>query len=227
MNILAVDTATEACSVAVKVNSQVFVNYAVCPQQHSAKLLPMVEDTLQQAELKLADIHSVAFGKGPGSFTGVRIATSMAQGLAYGNKVPLLPCSTLQALAQQAVTQQQSQYVAVAIDARMSEIYFALFKNEQGLATLLGDEQVIAPNTAIQQLQGNGHWTAVGSGWEVYSALNELTNVSRSDILYPNAEYMLPMSEQLIELKQTIDPKQVNPTYLRDKVTWKKLPDRE
>lgn len=226
MKILAIDTATEACSVALGIDDQTFRRFEVCPQQHSQKLLPMVDEALKEAGIRLKDLDYLAFGRGPGSFTGVRIATGMLQGLALGTELPVVGVSTLAAMAQQAVTEHSAQSVAVAIDARMDEVYFAQFDTVDGNAILAGEEAVLPPGDAVQLLRAETTMLA-GTGWDAYpTLLGAVNNAEKSSILYPDALHMLPLARVAIARGEATDIDNIQPVYLRDKVTWKKLPGR-
>jgi tRNA threonylcarbamoyladenosine biosynthesis protein TsaB len=228
MNILIIDTATEACSVALEVNEQVFNRFEVCPQQHSQRILPMIDEVLKEADVTLQDLDYLAFGRGPGSFTGVRIATGVLQGLALGTGHKVVGISTLAAMAQQAYVQNQSELVTAAIDARMSEVYFGQYQLQQNVMTLIGEEQVIPPEEALVLLSRHLEMSGVGTGWQAYPALNGAANVEvLTRILYPNAVYMLPLAKALIADGHAVEVEDIQPVYLRDKVTWKKLPGRE
>jgi tRNA threonylcarbamoyladenosine biosynthesis protein TsaB len=228
MNLLVIDTATEACSVAVEVKGKTFSRFEVCPQQHSQRILPMVDEVLKDAQVKLSELDYLAFGRGPGSFTGVRIATGMLQGLSLGTGLPVVGISTLAAMAQQAITQQQSKQVSCAIDARMSEVYFANYVNESGIAVLQKEEQVLPPEDALVHIQSLQNPTGVGTGWQAYPQLNANNQVEIAEaILYPNALFMLPLAKRAIANGEACEVEQIQPVYLRDKVTWKKLPGRE
>jgi tRNA threonylcarbamoyladenosine biosynthesis protein TsaB len=227
MNILIIDTATEACSVALEVNKHVFNRFEVCPQQHSQRILPMIDDVLKEASVTLQDLDYLAFGRGPGSFTGVRIATGVMQGLALGTGHKVLGISTLAAMAQQAYMQNKSEQVCAAIDARMSEVYFGQYQLKQNVMALIGEEQVIPPEEALVLLNSNVEMAGVGTGWQAYPELNVAANVDvLTGILYPNAVYMLPLAKALIAAGHAVEVEDIQPVYLRDKVTWKKLPGR-
>ena len=226
MNMLTIDTATEACSVALQYNGKVYTRYEVCPQQHSQKILTMVDEVMQEAGAKMKSLDVLGFGRGPGSFTGVRIATGIIQGLALGAKLPVVGVSTLHAMAQQVISSQSVDNVAVAIDARMSEVYFARYQNSNGIAELLGEEQVLPPEQAATQVTEQTSVFA-GTGWQAYPALTEVQGEVVVSVTYPYARHMLPLVERAYEAGETMTAESITPVYLRDTVTWKKLPGRE
>ena len=226
-NILALDASTEALSIVLHYKGKTFHHFEECPQQHSQKILPLIDELLTKAQCKLTQLDVIGFGQGPGSFTGVRISVAIAQGLAYAAKLPLVGVSTLQMMAQQAHEQHHVSDVFSAIDARMGEIYFAQYQaNEHGLMTLVNEEQVIKPE--LLTLPDNSA-TAVGTGWKTYPELvSEMANISVSpDILLPDAQYMLASVASAFEKGDTVSAANAQPKYVRDTVTWKKLPGRE
>jgi tRNA threonylcarbamoyladenosine biosynthesis protein TsaB len=228
MNILIIDTATEACSVALEVNQHVYKRFEICPQEHSQRILPMIDEVLKEAKVTLQDLDYLAFGRGPGSFTGVRIATGVLQGLALGTGHKVIGISTLAAMAQQAYAQNQSEYVCAAIDARMLEVYFGQYQLKQGVMVLSGEEQVLSPDEGSLLLSSSKVITGVGTGWLAYPELNVTDKIDvLPDVLYPNAVFMLPIAKALIADGQAVTVDDIQPVYLRDKVTWKKLPGRE
>ncbi|WP_218418402.1 tRNA (adenosine(37)-N6)-threonylcarbamoyltransferase complex dimerization subunit type 1 TsaB [Alteromonas lipotrueae] len=237
MKILAIDTATEACSVALNTGDAVVSRFEICPQQHSQRLLPMLDEVLKDAGLVLADLDLLAFGRGPGSFTGVRIATGMIQGLSLGSGLKVAGVSTLAAMAQQAVISKQATWVVCATDARMGEVYFAMYKSGNGLLSEVIAEQVCPPEAAVElineaiaanQCEAIGEFEPVGTGWQAYPALKALLSEDHEvSIEFPDAVYMLPLAEQLANKGDVQVASEVKPVYLRDKVTWKKLPGRE
>jgi tRNA threonylcarbamoyladenosine biosynthesis protein TsaB len=228
MNILIIDTATEACSVALEVNQHVYKRFEICPQQHSQRILPMIDEVLKEAKVTLQDLDYLAFGRGPGSFTGVRIATGVLQGLALGTGHKVIGISTLAAMAQQAYAQNQSEHVCAAIDARMLEVYFGQYQLKQGVMVLSGEEQVLSPDEGSLLLSSSKVITGVGTGWLAYPELNVTDKIDvLPDVLYPNAVFMLPIAKALIADGQAVTIDDIQPVYLRDKVTWKKLPGRE
>lgn len=226
MNLLVIDTATEACSVALSANGNLISRFEICPQQHSQRLLPMIDEVIAEAGTTIGELDYLGFGRGPGSFTGVRIATGMLQGLALGTGAKVVGVSTLAAMAQQVGCElTDDAQVAVAIDARMDEVYFAQYQISNGIAELVGEEAVLPPEQAKAVL-AKGTDCFAGTGWAAYPSLHDEA-ARLADILYPNAEFMLPLAKQLISQGQAKDVEEIQPVYLRDKVTWKKLPGRE
>lgn len=227
MNLLVIDTATEACSVALTYNDSTFVRYEVCPQEHSQKLLPMVDAVMQEAGVTLAQLDGLGFGRGPGSFTGVRIATGMIQGLALGSNLLVAGISTLQAMAQQQIEQHGASCVAVAIDARMNEVYFAVYEAIDGKAALLVEEQVCPPDVVAAHCKGCEIDSFAGTGWEAYAPLTALLEGRSVVVSFPQAKYMLPLAQAAFAAGEAKSVNDIQPVYLRDTVTWKKLPGRE
>lgn len=227
MKLLVIDTAAEACSVALQVDDVCINRFEICPQLHSQRLLPMVAEVLAEAGLSIKQIDCLGFGRGPGSFTGVRIATGMIQGLALGADLPVVGVSTLAAMAQQAIELFQSENIIAAIDARMGEVYFAHYKNVAGIAQLQGQEQVLPPNDAAKLIRGLDSPCGVGSGWQAYPELDPTKQVKvLAEILYPDALYMLAHVKLALLQKRTLAVEEIQPVYLRDTVTWQKLPGK-
>ncbi len=167
MKILAIETATEACSAALYIDGEISERYKVAPRQHAELILPMMDQLLAEAELKLSQLDALAFGRGPGSFTGVRIATGVIQGAAFGAELPVVPVSTLAALAQGYFRIKGARRILPAFDARMQEIYWAAYEvTADDLATRVGVEQVASPGLVV--LPEGNDWCGVGTGWATY-----------------------------------------------------------
>ncbi|ELO1554150.1 tRNA (adenosine(37)-N6)-threonylcarbamoyltransferase complex dimerization subunit type 1 TsaB [Aeromonas hydrophila] len=230
LKILAVDTATEACSAALLVGEKVFSRWEEAPRDHTRKILPMVQAVLDDAGIALDELDAIAFGRGPGSFTGVRIGIGVAQGLAFGAGVPLIGISTLAAMAQGAHRLDGAEQVLTAIDARMNEVYFGRYELIDGRMQLVGDEVVSDPE-ALVDVRGKlaGRMTCVGTGFETYGEiLSGLADeLAVSQVRFPAAEDMLPLARSAWLAGEAVAVEQATPVYLRDKVTWKKLPGRE
>ncbi|SDJ55026.1 tRNA threonylcarbamoyladenosine biosynthesis protein TsaB [Ferrimonas sediminum] len=225
--ILIIDTATENCSAALILGDTVTALCEEAPREHSQKILPFVKQLLEDAGLALNQLDAIGFGRGPGSFTGIRIGTSMMQGLALGAELPVLPISNLAAMAQGAIDAGATSVIA-AIDARMGEVYAARYDAEQGLAVLQGQEMVIAPEQLLELelMQGEG-LVAVGTGFEAYPQLLDNGRLQvAGDCRLPSAKMMVPLV--LDQFKQGLAQplEQVEPVYLRDNVAWKKMPGK-
>ena len=164
MKILSIDTATEACSVALLVDGDCREIYELIPRQHTERVLPMVDELLKLADLPLSQIDAIAFNCGPGSFTGVRVGTSVAQGLAFSHDLPVVPVSSLAALAQNAFRIEGKERVLSTIDARMNEMYWGCYVLDGELMRLDGIEQV----SPVVKVVCQGAWHAYGSGWDTF-----------------------------------------------------------
>jgi len=223
--ILALDTATEACSVALLHQGQIFSHYEVIPRLHAQRLLPMLQNLLAEAGITLSAVDALAFGRGPGAFTGVRIAASVVQGLGFALDIPLLPISNLAALAQRALREQGAEQVAAAIDARMGELYWGCYRAEQGQMRLQGTEAVLSPEQAELPRSASGDWFGAGTGWQVEGAHQQLSLIRAKDGgLLPHAEDILHLAQPAFARGEAIPAEQAQPVYLRDKVASKPAP---
>lgn len=239
MKLLALDTSTEACSVALQIGADMLSLDEVCPQQHSKRVLPMVQQLLTQAGISLKDLDGIVFGRGPGSFTGVRIGVGVAQGLAFGAGLPLYGVSTLAAMAQAAQRLHGADKVVAAIDARMAEVYLGCYQlNADGLMQLQGEEIARKPldlgaadlpaSFGAAQVSDAVKVFGVGTGFQTYpAALTAWQQVEISpQILYPSARDMLTLSLDVFAKGGFVAPELAEPIYVRDEVTWQKLPGR-
>lgn len=220
--IVAVETATDGCSVAVDTLQGVFQRFERAPRQHSVRLLPMLERTMSEAGVSRQQVAAVAFGKGPGSFVGVRLAASVAQGLCAAWEVPALPVSTLEALASGACREYSVQNVVVALDARMGQVYCGLYRlTEERLMEALGDgDQLADPERLAAQLGSleSRAWFMAGSAFTAYAEhLPEPLAGCLADAL-PQARDLLPRARYLFDTAQGVRPEQALPVYLREGV---------
>lgn len=229
--ILAIDTATEACSVAIWNQGETHALFELCPREHTQRILPLVQQVLAESGLTLSQLDALAFGRGPGSFTGVRIGIGIAQGLALGADLPMLGISTLQTMAQGAWRMTGAQRVLAAIDARMGEVYWGQFARQHDGRWLESEgEAVLSPPQALERAQRlQGDWAHAGTGWQTYPDLVAGASLSLTDgqMLLPQAEDMLPLALQAWQQGLAVSVENAEPTYLRNEVTWKKLPGRE
>ncbi|MEB4591956.1 tRNA (adenosine(37)-N6)-threonylcarbamoyltransferase complex dimerization subunit type 1 TsaB [Candidatus Thiothrix sp. Deng01] len=220
MKLLALDTSTEACSAAVYADGATFCEFELTPRAHTQLILPMVGRVLSAAGLRLQEVDAIVVGRGPGAFTGIRIGVGVAQGLAMAADKPVIPVSTLAALAQQAHAQYGATQALVALDARMNEVYWGQYVWQDGLMRLQGEEQVCAPADAPVP-DGDG-WFAVGHGWSAYAEV--LTPrfggklVGTDTALLPAAEFMLPLAVAEWQAGNALAPEDAQPVYLRNKI---------
>lgn len=225
-SLLAIDTSTENCSVALVHDGKLTTRDIESPREHSQKLLPFVEEVLDSAGVSLAELDALVVGAGPGSFTGVRIGVSMAQGLAFSADLPVYPVCSLQALAQQAIRKNDVAGVVACIDARMGEVYYALYANENGVAVAQSEPAVAKPDTNLIDTGRLKGWGTAGTGWDVYAdILDEHQELKHSD------NSRLPLAEDMLTVVngagvEPVQAEQLEPLYVRNEVTWKKLPGR-
>jgi len=225
--ILAIETATEACSVALLLEDEVQERFEIAPRQHAVLLLPFVESLLAAAGLTLARLDSIAFGCGPGSFTGLRIAAGVTQGLAFGADLPVVAVSTLAALAQGTVRQHGARAVLAALDARMKEVYWGAFRcDDNGLVDRLGGEVVCTPQGV--RVPATDHWVGAGSGWDSYAdVLATQCSMASADIYrnqQPHAADMARLAARAFAQGNAVAAEQAIPVYLRDNVADKPKP---
>jgi tRNA threonylcarbamoyladenosine biosynthesis protein TsaB len=220
LNILALETSSEWCSVAAWFDGRVLTREELAGQRHSELILPMIDALLQEASAGLAAFDAIGFGAGPGSFTGLRIACGVAQGLAFAADVPVACVSTLLAVAQGSGAER----VAVCLDARMGEVYFGAFQRATGSA----DEQwsiahrpQLCPAGSVPDLDGGG-WVGAGSGFAAYRALlagryGGCVSEMRSE-LHPSAQHIAVLAAQMVRTGLAVRAEDASPVYLRDNV---------
>lgn len=225
MKILALDTATEALSVSLAIDDRQIDRYAEIDRGHAEQLLPLVEAVLAEGGIALASLDAIAFGRGPGGFTGVRLAASVAQGLAFGAGVGVVPVSDLAAVAQRVVVDDPGlAEVLVVNDARMREVYWARFTIRSHLICVVGEERVDPPAAvaaAVGALVPAGRWAAAGRGLRAWPELAETCGgagaILRPDLL-PRASEVLTLARAEIEAGRVLDPTQALPVYVRNRV---------
>lgn len=221
MKLLAIETSSDACSAALLVDGAVFVEFDSTPRAHTRLILPMVESVLAKAALSLNEVDALAFGQGPGAFTGVRIATGVIQGLALAANKPVIAISSLAALAQQVYSQYGHKQVLVAVDARMQECYWGEYQYLHGRMQRVGLEQLLAPDQLV--LPSNlGNYVGVGSAWQVYQSELSTTLMGQpfNDYaeLLPSAEHIAQLAAFEWQAANIISADQAQPVYLRNKV---------
>jgi len=220
MKILALDTATEACSVSLCIGDQVLDRYVELERGHAEQLLPMVDSVLAEGGIALSSLDAIAFGRGPGGFTGVRLAASVAQGLAFGAQVGVVPISDLAAVAQRVVQLNPAvRRVLVANDARMREVYWAAF--DVGGALTSGPEHVSAAAEVLVPAGDGVVWAAAGRGLKAWPELAERCRAAGAELhaeLLPRASEVLTLARVAVAARQILDPAEALPVYVRDRV---------
>ena len=218
MKILAIDSTTEVCSAALMNGDEVAHRKQKAPRQHAKLILPMIEELLIEVGYKLSDLDALALTIGPGSFTGLRIAAGVVQGLAYGADLPVAIISTLAVLAQGAYEQFNSMNLLPALDARMQQVYWGAYRiNKHGLAEPMIDDSVSDPDKVCVPKDDN--WIGVGSGWQVYSDGLKKRIGQQLQIYpdcYPEAKYILSLAKDKFERNELVTAAEVLPIYLRD-----------
>jgi tRNA threonylcarbamoyladenosine biosynthesis protein TsaB len=226
MKLLAVDTSSLACSVALSVDGTVSERHAEEAKEHTRLLVPMMRELLHEAGLDGEDLDAIVLGNGPGSFIGMRIAASVAQGLAYGSETPIAPVSSLAAVAAEVFDATDAAEVVVAQDAHMNEVYLGAFRRDRHGQPLAMFDEHLHTQTPIEKLDeaGADRRVAAGFGWQRYPALlaaNEDRIGNTSDILHPRARFLLPLGQAVLEGGGAVAPQEIAPAYLRSKVAQK------
>jgi len=222
VKLLAIDTSSVACTVALDDGNELIERHELQPREHTRLLMPMIRDVLEQAGLVPAQLDAIVLGNGPGSFIGMRIATSVSQGLAYAAGLKIIPVSSLAAVAAEVLAGSQAELVAVAQDAHMEQVYLGLYARcAGGLARPICDERLHG-QSAIEELRSAQSSSVVvaGQGWQRYPALwdaNEAVAGGRSAVLYPRASFLLALAEP----SAAQSPAEIQPAYLRHKVAQK------
>lgn len=223
MKLLAVETSTDACSAALFIDGEIREQFALAPREHTKLILPMIDELMAEAQLRPRQLDGIALSRGPGSFTGVRIAGSVVQGIAFGADLPVVPVSTLAAIAQDFFNRHSSDFAFTAMDARMEEIFWGVYRrNGIGLAELIGNEAVTpAAEAVFPEMAGYG----VGSGWAAYleilsSRLAERVQGIEIEV-WPRAACIAQLGAYDFTNGLAVPVEQAMPVYLRDKVAKK------
>ena len=220
MNVLAIETATDACSCALEHSGRVVARHTVEPRRHTELLLPMIGAVIAEAGIGLRALDAIAFGRGPGSFTGLRIACAVAQGLGFGADRPLVPVSTLRTVATGTYRTQGTRRVLAAFDARMGEVYWGGFEWDGATMVPVFDESV-GPPEAVRVPDGDG-WAGAGPGWPTYRAVLAARLGDRlgtvDGVRLPEAIDMLGPARAAFEAGLAVAPEDAAPVYLRSNV---------
>jgi tRNA threonylcarbamoyladenosine biosynthesis protein TsaB len=222
VKILALDTATEACSVALGIGDRTIERYTELERGHAEHILPMIDAVLAEAGVALAQLDALAFGRGPGGFTGVRLAASVAQGLAFGADLGVVPVSDLDAVAQRVAQLDPGARRALVVnDARMREVYWAEYELESTGPRILGEERVAAPSDVTWSAAPGDHWAAAGRGLVAWPELAERCRAAGATLhpqLLPRATEVLVLARARAAGGLLLDPAHALPVYVRDRV---------
>lgn len=220
MRVLAIDTVTEMCSVALQIGNDIITREQIAPRSHTELILPMIDAVLSDAGCTLKSLDALAVDRGPGSFTGLRIGIGVAQGLAFGADLPVLPVSSLATLAQSVFALRKIDHVLACIDARMAEIYWGCYSQHNGLMQEVIPEQV-SPASQLHTPE-NVLCYGIGTGFDAY-----ITDIGRNSRValcgyqgkaYPLAQYMLPLAQAHWQTGARLSATELVPVYLRNNV---------
>lgn len=221
-NLLAIETNTHACSVALRVGEKTVSHFEVAPHQHTKRLIPMLESLLEVGQIQRTDVDLIAVSIGPGSFSGLRIGVSMAQGLAYALNIPVIPIETLPVLAQSAKFSDEILSCIACINARMGEVYWGhcVRDNAQSVWRLVSESRVSKPEAVAPFSDSKSALGLVVCGWtECSSELHHLAEgVKQVEFAYPTAEAVLDLA-QVVEERNYVSASALQPLYVRNKVT--------
>lgn len=223
--ILAFDTTSEACSVALRSASEIIFEQRCESRAHARILLPMIDTVLARANLSLRNLDAIAFAQGPGSFTGVRLAASVAQGLAFGAELPVVAVSSLATLAQACANKAADQLIVPVIDARMGEIYAGFYVVQQTLVVAQHADALLQPQALAEALAKkfpDRALYAVGDGWSLLERDGLHIDYHNADAL-TSADNLLVLAEQAWKEGRALPAEQALPVYLRDSSAWKKM----
>lgn len=224
-SILALDASSDACSVALWCDGVIDELFEISPRSHTKRLLPMVDELLKKHGIEGAALDAIAFSAGPGSFTGLRICLGIVQGLAFGWQCPVIPVSTLQAMALTArreLSIADNQSILVALDARMAEVYAGHYQSEADLVIPLAADAVLAPEAVGDYFDlPEADVVAIGPGWH-YQAMPCAQRDGATLECYPHARDVASLAAQALARGDTISAMSAEPIYLRNTVSWKK-----
>jgi tRNA threonylcarbamoyladenosine biosynthesis protein TsaB len=222
VKLLALETSSATGSVALWTEAGVAVRTMPSPREQTDQLLAMTDELLRAAELAVADLDGIAFGRGPGSFTGLRVSVAVAQGLAAVARIPLLPVSSLLCLAERAWREHGCTRALLCIDAHMGEVYSAESAVAGDAIEIVGRERLAAPTEIT--VPAAGEWAAVGDGFAAHAALADLAlgATQKLDKLRPSAEHLFPYAARDLIAGRGLAPGAALPVYLREQTAWKR-----
>lgn len=221
MKILAFETSTDACSVALRIGEETWERFEKAPRRHAELVLPMAESLLAEVGLGPGDLDGLAFGRGPGSFTGVRIAAAVVQGVAFATGLPVAPVSTLQALAEGVAREVAVDSVLAVLDARMGEVYWGAYRRAaSGRMEAVVEDTLSAPERV--SVPGSGPWVGAGDGWAAYGEVLRAGLGGRLSCelpaRFPRARDVAHIGVEIVGRGEGVSAAAALPLYLRDRV---------
>jgi tRNA threonylcarbamoyladenosine biosynthesis protein TsaB len=222
--LLAIETSTVACSIALSIRGELYQDHRIVPRQHNRLVLPMIDALLRRHDVEKRALDAIAFGRGPGSFTGVRIAASIAQGISLGVSVPVIPVSSLAALAQTALTARgHVQRVLATIRSRPDEIYYATYARDGARAVLLDEERVATASERSLPHGVDASYRVVGDGVSHYADALAEAGCVVDEALLPSALGVLQLALHAFANGDVVDTTAALPVYLQGTRPWRKL----
>lgn len=227
LKLLAFETSSAVGTVALSSGSGLSQRSIATPREQTERMLPLVDELLADADLRIADLDAIVFGRGPGSFTGLRVSAALAQGLALAADLPIVAVSSLQALSQRAWRELGITSSLVCVDARMGEVYSAAYGIRDGRAYALAEER-LGPPACVEETQtaaGSGPWSAIGNGWAAHGeALGAILSRAERVVadLQPAARDLLPQAVDDFEAGRLLAPETALPVYLRNEDAWRR-----
>jgi len=226
---LAIDTSSEACSVALALDDEIRQRHLHEPLRHAELLLPAIRDVLDEADLTLRKLDFIAFGRGPGSFTSLRIGIGVVQGLAWGADLPVVPVSSLAAVAQQVIgpalqkaAETEARFVLAVMDARMSEVFHCTFGVDGGGILTPEYQEAVSPPDDVR-VSNPRATIGAGNGFQRYPELSRLGGILmdvKPDVL-PHAAALIPLARQWLKSHEPLPAAEAQPVYIRNQVADK------
>ena len=226
MNLLGLETSSTIGSVAVETPGSTLVREIATPREQTAQILALIDELLREAGIGLPDLNGIAFGRGPGSFTGLRVSVAVAQGLAAVAGMPLLPVSSLLCLAERAWREHGCERALVCVDAHMGEVYWALAERRGGVVGIAGDERLGTPSDVTPPAAvAASAWFAIGSGFAAHADALAAVRQTAAQVLpalVPSAVDLFPQAKRDLAAARVAAPTAALPVYLREHTAWRR-----
>ncbi len=223
MNLLAIDTSSQRSIIGLQLGRERLARVTLSGQSHSRDILPSIVSLLEEGETDLQALDAIVFGQGPGSFTGLRIAAGVVQGLGYGLDIPVVSVSTMACMARGQFRQTGSKNILVAQSARKEEVYLGAYSIDSVIPRLHGQEMVVeASELNLPELETvSGPWSGAGSGWQLRAQLEKALGITMERVeldIFPEPDDLLDIGMAKMEKGETISALAATPEYLREQV---------